>query len=412
MENNERSLKEVIKNLALSFFSFALPTVILQFVVQPILAAKLGAELNGQYLTLSALNFFVIGITASVLNTVRMLQHSKYQERGFCGDFNLFLLLDAAIIIALYPTGFLFYTKAFDLVDVLLYVAVGLLYLYHDYIFAQYRLGLQYNKILINNIILVIGYALGTLIFACWIPKWQIVFIVPYCLSGIYDYSNTTFIKEPLKKTPYFGDTGRQVALLTLSTALGTAAVYCDKLLLYPLLDGVSVSIYSTAALVGKILLMVSSPLQSVLLSYLVKMQDINIKLNKKLVLIGAGAIVFGYVGCVVIGYPLTDFLYPAWSKKSQVFIPITVAASVIGLVNGLLNTVIIRFCKTIVQVVIQSVDLVVYLALTLIFLHFFALPGYCVGVLLAGFIKMILMIVILKNRNKLMGKQNLSKES
>ena len=49
---NGFSAREIIKNIVLNFFSYALPTFVLQFVVQPIIARKLGADLNGQYLTL------------------------------------------------------------------------------------------------------------------------------------------------------------------------------------------------------------------------------------------------------------------------------------------------------------------------------------------------------------------------
>ena len=84
--------KDIIKNLCLSFLSYAMPTVVLQFVIQPLIASRLGGELNGQYLTLMSLNYFVIGITASVLNTVRMLQQEEYGKKSLVGDFNVFFL--------------------------------------------------------------------------------------------------------------------------------------------------------------------------------------------------------------------------------------------------------------------------------------------------------------------------------
>ena len=68
--------------------SFALPTIVLQLIIQPAIANKIGAELNGQYLTLMSFNFFLIGITASVLNTVRLLQNGKYETYRYKGDFN------------------------------------------------------------------------------------------------------------------------------------------------------------------------------------------------------------------------------------------------------------------------------------------------------------------------------------
>lgn len=392
----KHSIKEIVKNLILSFFSYALPTVVLQFVVQPIIAARLGAELNGQYLTLMSLNFFIISITASVLNTVRMLQDAEYKKRNVSGDFNVFFLLYAIFIVVALPIGYMLYTKSFNVTEIILYAIVGILYLYHDYIFADYRLRLKYNKILINNVILVAGYAIGTIIFYFWLDYWQIVFIVPYALGGIYDLFNTTFIREPLKTTPLFATTGKKVALLMGANVLGSAMTYCDKLLLYPLLGGFYVSIYNTAALVGKVLIMVSAPLQSVLLSYLVKTNDLKVKFNKKFVLYGLGLLVVGYASCVAVGYPLIHLLYPSWADVSFQFVPITVASSVLALANSLLNTLVVRFHKTSFQMVVQAIDLAVYLVASLILLHFFGLWGFCIGILLASLVKMAVLLVVI----------------
>lgn len=393
---NKISVKEVVKNLIFSFFSYALPTAVLQFIVQPILANKLGGELNGQYLTLISLNFFIISITATVLNTVRMLQDAEYKKKNLVGDFNVLFIFYALLIVVALPVGFMLYTGAFNFVEMALYAVIGLLYLYHDYIFAEYRLSLKYNKILINNVILVIGYAIGTLVFLFLVPYWQIVFIIPYAMSAVYDYCNTTFIKEPLKRTPMFGETRKKVLLLTGSNILSSSVTYCDKLLLYPLLGGLCVSVYNTAALVGKMLIMLASPLQSVLLSYLVKMDDFKVKFNKKFVLLGSGLLVLAYGACVLVGYPLIHLLYPEWAGQSFQFVPVTVASSILMLINNLLNTVIIRFRKMSSQIVIQAIDLAVYLVCTLVLVYFFSLWGFCIGILLATFIKMLILISVI----------------
>ena len=196
-----KSIINFVKNFVYNFLSSALPTVILQFVVQPVLARYLGSETFGQYLTLMSLNFFIIAVTSAVLNTVRMLQDEEYQRLSIKGDFNIFLVAYAIIVSVVMPIGWVFYTKTASALDIILYVLIGYLYLYHDYIFSQYRLRMQFSKILINNIILVIGYFLGLLIFTSLIHRWQIVVITAYFLGFIYDFFNTDFIKEPVKKT-------------------------------------------------------------------------------------------------------------------------------------------------------------------------------------------------------------------
>lgn len=372
-----------------------MPTVVLQFVIQPLIASRLGGELNGQYLTLMSLNYFVIGITASVLNTVRMLQQEEYGKKSLVGDFNVFFLIYAVIISIAMPVGFVLYTGNFNAVDIVLYVVIGLLYLYHDYIFAQYRLELNYKKILINNIILVVGYFIGLGLFFA-VQKWQVVMICAYLLGGIYDFFNTTFIREPVRITPMFRDTAKKISLLTCSHALSSTITYFDKLVLYPILGGVSVSVYNTAAIMGKILILVSSPLNSVLLSYLVREDTLKINFNKKKIAGAIGLLMIAYCACIAVGFPLTSFLYPDWANESHKYIPLTVAVSGLSLLSNLLNTVVIRFYKTYFQVIIQSVNLVVYAVCALVFMHFWSLLGFCIGSLIAGIIRMLLLLIII----------------
>ncbi len=392
------SVYEMIRNFIMNFFSYALPTFVLQFAVQPIIASRIGSEANGQYLTLMSLNYFMIAVTAAVLNTVRMLQDQKYRDRNLVGDFNIFFVFYAVLLAVIMPLGFFLLTKEKNVIDILLYAIIGWLYLYHDYIFAQYRLQLNFRKILINNLILVAGYCIGLAVFLFAVPKWQIIIIIAYSMGAIYDYFNTTFLREPIRKTELFNETGKKIGSLTCANALSSSMSYLDKLLLYPLLGGSEVSVYNTASLIGKMLILVSGPLNSFVLSYLVRMKKLQTKIKAKHMILGAAALAAAYILCVAIGYPLTEILYPGWAKESQKLIPITVAASLFTLVGNLLNTVIIRFYKAYYQIIVQGFNLVLYLILTLALLKQGGLMGFSIGVALVAFIKMItLAAVILK---------------
>ena len=395
------SVKGVIKNFILNFLSFALPTVVLQFVVQPLIAAKLGGDLNGQYLTLMSLNFFLIGISATVLNTVRMLQNEKYEKNNVVGDFNIIFLFYALLLILIMPLGYLLYVKDTNIIDILLYVLIGILYLYHDYIFAQYRLRMQFNKILINNGILIVGYAIGTVLFMFVLPKWQFVFICAYVLTGIYDFVNTTFIREPLKKTEFFSETVKKVGSLMVANSLNSSIAYFDKLLLFPLLGGVAVSVYNTASLVGKMLYLVSFPLNSLLLSYLVKIKRFRLASVKKYIFRTVVVLILGYIVCVLVGYPLTDLLYPLWASESHIFIPITVASNLFLLISELINTVLLRYYKISFQMIIQSVNLVMYLGVSLVAMYFWGLLGFSIGVSIVALIKTVVMLIIIIRLDK-----------
>lgn len=387
---------EIAQNFVLNFLSYALPTAVLQFVVQPIIAKKIGSEANGQYLTLMSLNYFVIAITASVLNTVRMLQNEKYEKNKIVGDFNLFFLFYILIIVAFFPLGFIFINKTRNVLDITLYIIIGILYLYHDYVFAQYRLQLNFRKILINNLLLILGYGVGTILFIYVMRKWQIVIITAYLLGAIYDYFNTTFIKEPIRKTIFFNETSGKIGSLTCANALSNSISYFDKLLLYPILGGSQVSIYYTASLVGKMLIMLSGPINSLALSYLVRVKSLQTRINKKHIVLGVCVLLGGYFLCVCVGYPLTNFLYPDWANESHKLIPITVAASLFTLIGNLLNTIIVRFYKSTFQIIVQAANLILYLVISLSMLSVYGIVGFCYGIAIVALIKMISLAVLL----------------
>ena len=393
------SLKDIAQNLLYSFISFAMPTAILQFLIQPLIAKSLGAELNGQYLAIMSFHYFMIGITATVLNNVRLLQQKKYDEQNLCGDFNIFFLIYVVIAVIVVPVIWYFFTGKLNVVDILLMEIIAVLYIYHDYVFAEYRLKLQYNKILINNILMTIGYIAGWFLLSI-IGRWQIVFIVAYSLPTIFDLNNTTLLNEPVRKTPLFKQTAKQVSTLTCSHVIGSVPTYCDKVILYPILGGSSVSVYHSASIVGKLLLLVSSPLNSVLLSYLVRIRNINKKNIIKKLPFAVGILFVAYIGCVVIGYPLINFLYPEWAEQSRILIPITVAASMFNLINGFLNTIVLRFCKLSYQIILQIISLTVYLVLSLISLNLWDLWGFCIATVCAALIKtLILLFVIISKK-------------
>lgn len=396
----KKNYVDFIKNISFSFFAYALPTAILQFLVQPIIAKKIGADENGQYLTLMSLNYFLIGITATVLNTVRLLQDKNYKERHLSGDFNLILVGYLIVLAVVMPCGMVFYTKEFDALDIVLFLIIGILYLYHDYVFAQYRLKLQYNKILMNNLIAVLGYGIGILLFL-WVGKWQVVYISAYVLTTVYDYLNTDFIKEPVKKTPLMRETIGLLITFTVSSILTSSVTYFDKLLLYPILGGESVSIYNTASLVGKMLLMISAPLSSVFLSYLVQENRLSIQLKYKHYLGILLFMVAGYLACTIVGYPITALLYPDWAQESQALIPLTVAASLLLLFGSCINTVLVRFFKSYLQILVQIVHLLTYLSLSMIGLKLWGLKGFCIGVLVSNFIRMLMIVLNIAIRPK-----------
>lgn len=377
--------------------AYALPVFFQQFIVYPLMANKLGAEANGQFLAAIALNYFVINITATVLVNVRLLKSKKYEEAGLKGDFNIFLLFFAVVNTLVIIGGSIFYAGGTaSLPELVMSVAVVLLFVYHDYITVQYRVELRFRNILINNLLICAGYLVGLAVLYFVLPYWQVVFIVPYAMTMVYDLCHTDYIREPLRKTPLFGETAKQYIILLGSSLLGTVVTYGDRLILYPLMDGTSVSVFSSAQLVGKILQMISTPVSSFVLAYLVKGQSTKLKLRVRYLVAAAAACVVLYFGCLVISKPLIGFLYPEWAEQSMQYVTWTAANGVLHMVNILLNVIVLRFCSAKWQVVKSGLYLAAYMLFSFTLLSQFGLGGFCVGNVLASLTELIFLAAVL----------------
>lgn len=377
--------------------AYALPVFFQQFIVYPLIASKLGAELNGRFQVALALNYFAISITVTILVNVRLLNQKKYDAAGVKGDFNIFLLIFAAINSLVIIGGSLFYDHgSFTVLDLLLSVVVVLLFTYHDYILVQYRVELRFRNILINNILLCIGYLIGLAVMYYVLPQWQMVFIVPYAITAVYDYCHTDYIKEPVKKTPLFKDTAN-LFLVYLGTGLiGTVLTYGDKLILYPMMDGTTVSIYTTAGLIGKMLAILTTPMSSFLFAYIVKINTKKFHFRWSYFWIMAVGSILLYFGCIIISGPMLRFLYPDWAEESLAYVSLTAASGVLGLIGSIVNLPVMSFCRRKWQIIKGAITTATHLAICFPMLYFFGLRGYLIGGLINSVFGLLLTVFVL----------------
>lgn len=393
-------LKDIIKKFAENTLAYAIPVLVQQFVLYPLIARKLGSDANGLFLSLLALNYFVINITAGVLVNTRLLQNEKYKQEGMVGDFNFLLLLFAFFDIAFVVVGTLIYTNNnCSIYDILLSTVLVVLFLYHDYITVQYRIELEFRKILINNLILSVGYILGLACLYFVADYWQIVFIVPYLMTMVYDLINTDYIREPLKVTPLFNDTVKQYFILFGSTLLHTAVTYGDRLLLYPLMDGTSVSVFSSAQLIGKMMQMISTPISTFVLSYLVRKDKMSVRVKPKDIAVGILLLIGLYTGSVVISNPMIHFLYPTWAEESLKYVRLTALNGILLMLGVVVNVFVLRFCDKKYQIIKSALYLITYVGFSFTLVKAVGLWGFCFGNLIASIIQLVFLLAILINK-------------
>jgi O-antigen/teichoic acid export membrane protein len=240
--------------------------------------------------------------------------------------------------------------------------------------------------------------------------QWEWIFISGYSLGLLYTLTKSGLwrngFQARIKK-----ETVTEYGQLSISSGLNNATTYCDKMLIYPLIGGHSVSVYNAAAVVSKMMSLVSVPLRNVFLSYIVDMENIAIpnKKHKKIkyMVFGLSVVIYGvFYGASVV---CCRILYPQYYELALRYIPIILLAILFETYAGLLKVYLLRFENTKLQVITSSVKVFLYLISVLILnvVCKLGLIGFCASILIADFVHfMIALSYFMKNIKKQRGGQ------
>lgn len=379
---------KTIKDFAYSFIAYALPTMVLQFAVQPLIATRSGADDNGLFLSLFnavklCVSVLIVSMASSRLLDKKNCLESDEWDKGYNALFALVCALANGIMV-----GFsLFYRGAnATLWDYLRLFAVVCLLCAHDFYVIAFRVAINYKNILIDNVLIVLGYGLGLWLFWTF-GCWEYVFICGYAFGLTFVLLKTDSWKAGLQFSA-LKKVFPRYSQLCISSGLGNATVYCDRLLIYPMIGGYAVSVYNAAAVVSKVISIVTVPVRNVLLSYIVDKDALHIDkktLRKLLLIIGIFALV-AYGGLLFVSSLLCKLLYSQYFDAAIQYIPLILLGMVVDTSRSMLNVVILRFSKTSLQALTSGTKLVVYLGSVFLMVGLLKMDllGFCLAILLA----------------------------
>lgn len=387
--------KKIILDFILNSLASFIPILTLQFVILPMVSTNVTATEYGKILTIVGLLHLFSGSMGNVLNNIRLINFKKYKELKLKGDFAVFLLFFIIINISVTTLGMWYYDNISNPINIVLILAVSMLILISGYADVEFRINLSYKKILINGICLTVGYLIGLYTFV-YTKQWEFIYLSGYFCSVFFIWKNTSILKESLVKTSEYLKTRKSVLFLLVSGLLLGTTVYIDRLLLYPLLGGVAVSIYYTSTLLGKTISLALQPIASVLLSYLVHAEKIDMKKMMTLLLAMLLLGVVGYFIVIVISRPLLSLMYPQFVEAALNYIYITTLSSILIIMSNVLNPILLRFYNLKWQLSINFIYIVIYLIASLILADQYHLMGFVIGALIASGTKLFISLTII----------------
>ena len=380
--------------MALNIVATAIPTFVLQLLILPNLAKFMSDDNYGLLVTVLAFLNVMPSTMGNVLNNIRLLYNENYVETNNEGDFNILLaILEGVNFLSV--TVFLFYYDSnLTLFTVLMTGITALLWLAREYFLVAFRLIINYRAILLCNVIMVGGYGIGYLLFL-GTKVWQVIYISGLLCSLIYCFIRSRLWKEPFKITPLFKRTSTQGLLLLIAKILNRLLVYADKIIVFPVLGGALVSVYYAATVFGKVVSLMITPVNSVVLTYLAKAKKKTDSMLKSALLVGIAVCAVGYIVCVLISRPVLSILYPQYVDSAMNYIYLTTGTTVLYALISIVDPFIMKFFDMKWQIAINGGTVVVYLALGISFMIPWGLIGFCVGALLTNVLKLLFMIFI-----------------
>ena len=386
--------RKVVFDMALNIVATAIPTFVLQLLILPNLAKFMSDDNYGLLVTVLAFLNVMPSTMGNVLNNIRLLYNENYVETNNEGDFNILLaILEGVNFLSV--TVFLFYYDSnLTLFTVLMTGITALLWLAREYFLVAFRLIINYRAILLCNVIMVGGYGIGYLLFL-GTKVWQVIYISGLLCSLIYCFIRSRLWKEPFKITPLFKRTSTQGLLLLIAKILNRLLVYADKIIVFPVLGGALVSVYYAATVFGKVVSLMITPVNSVVLTYLAKAKKKTDSMLKSALLVGIAVCPVGYIVCVLISRPVLSILYPQYVDSAMNYIYLTTGTTVLYALISIVDPFIMKFFDMKWQIAINGGTVVVYLALGISFMIPWGLMGFCVGALLTNVLKLLFMIFI-----------------
>ncbi len=387
------------KRISLDFIYNILASIILtgtmQILVYPFLAQCFSSSEYGQLVTImGVVNTITVALGTS-LNNTRLLMDTTYKEKKYEGDFNLILLLAcliSGVLLYVISLQYFHYLKR----DSLLISLISILMVFRSYITVEYRLILNFKKILWCNVFGAIGYVVGIIILMMGASSWTIPFLCSELVSLVFILKSTHIYKEMLERTPLFSKTVLKYLIIIVSVASSSVMTYFDRFFLYPTVGGEAVSIYTVASFFGKTLSVVMLPISSVLLGYYsqkgYKMDNKKFRIMNLITILIS--LVF-WMGAVIVGPFITKLLYPTLIESAREFIPLANAAAVISVACNMIHPSVLRFAPTYFQIVKEILYAIVYFSLSMGLSSKYGIIGFCIAAVVSNLFKYIVIYLL-----------------
>lgn len=383
---NKDFIKKFSYDTLLNIVSYGLPILMLQLLIFPFIAKKWGATEYGVMLTLTAVINVAAEMVGGTLANVRLIKEEEYKKARVEGDYKRLLTLGSItfLFILLLVSKFLFKQNIYCLVLLAFYY---LLFTLRSYFTVSYRLILNYKSVFINNILLCVGYEIGlgvTFLF----HHWAYVFIMGYAIAIVHLLLTTKIWREPIYKTKLYHSTRNKYISLSGAYLVGNSMNYFDRIFLMATIGATGVSNYYISGVFGKVLNLLTAPINMVMLSYLSKKSSIAVREIIISIVILIGLVCLFVLVADIFAINVIQFLYPEYVDEVRPLVLICTFATVLTACTSFFKTLSMRYNTGKSVLLTETIYIISYLGLAILFTINWGIKGFCCSIIVAAVIR------------------------
>ena len=390
---NRKLAKSASRDFIYSVLALMVYNGVLQLVIYPFLNGKMGAEAFGTVLYLISVVSVMGASFGSGASYGRMVAKAHRTQTN--GDYNIFLwgIAGISVFVSLITLVVLHEFQIGLYLQLLVLMVISVFRYYAD---VQYRMTIRFKEYFIFYAAIAAGNLLGIALYPVS-KSWSLTVFLGEFLAVLFTFCSGTIFRKPyFEKSQDFKQNMHAVWVLSSANLVSALILNSDRLLIRTLIGAQEVTTFYTATLIGKIVAMLTTPLNGIIISYLT---NYKMKFTKKIFAGVCGMMLIVSLlasgACTFISYYFVKIMYANVFEAAKPYFLLANAGQIFYFISGSLMVVVLNFTKEKYQLYINIVYLIVFAVVVIPAILMFGLNGIAWGLLITNIIRFIIVMLV-----------------
>lgn len=383
--------KRIASNTLYTIGGMLVMNGVLQLIIYPLLNRDMGAEQLGGLLFIMGLVSILGPSVGQALNTSRLVVRRDHPVSN--GDYDWILLgfgtLGSSAVLCISGSSI---DGAGMGIGVFLLMMITIFRYYGD---VEYRLSLNYQRYFIYYLLIAVGYLVGYGIYRIT-ENWIFIFAVGEAAAIIYVGCSGQVFRNFFTRSGSFSIALTRGFFLTLSYLITNITLNMDRLVLKNLIGNEAVTQYYVVSLIGKTMVLLIAPINTIIISYLTKRKELLTRSQFLKASLAGGVVSFLFFLCCQVGTPLFVWLfYRNLYDTVRELVTVVNISQILGLYSAYLFVMVLTFTDEKWQLWLQMAHFVILAAVSVIFTKMFGIEGFAWAYLGANILRVAAVIML-----------------